>query len=154
MQFRRDFDATFSCEDPPRVVNLVGVDQQTWYPEIPCTQYQSQLELHEDEERMNFWACIPLENQWYESRNGMTCGGPINTSTLRLNHGNPCVFPLWVELTNQGDLVFEFDETLFLEPNCGIHYCFGEVPVTVNVRAVPRWNVTSPQPDRSSPESP
>jgi hypothetical protein len=157
IQFRQDVDGTGFCDEPTRVVHWDGIIQQTWYPEMPCTQYESRLELQEDEERMNFWSCIPLQQHYFDYASGMSCTGPLNISDLYLVDGIPCFFPDWVELTHQGEGVFEIDETLFLEPACtqftGLG-CTVAVPVSVYVRAVPRWDVTTSQSKEGSPQSP
>ena len=93
---------------------------------------------------MTFVACEPWQRETYEFRSGMTCSGPLDVERTFWVDAVPCLFPIWVELTHQGEGVFEIDETLLLDLNCtwtwgGPDPCTTKFPVSVFVRAGPRW---------------
>jgi hypothetical protein len=139
VQYRRDWDRHQECDEPLRWENSTGIEQWTWLAENPCPEHHGPaLEILENEEQAHFWACLPLNHEFSENMGGRDCSGPWNISNNYVAQGNPCIFPDWLELTHQGDGVFEIDETLLLEPYCDPHACTTQVPVTVYVRAVYR----------------
>jgi hypothetical protein len=138
IEYFRDSHISVNCEDPPRVEEWQEIDKRDWNSMARCSQEDFGLYLNENEQDMEFWACMPPVADVYELRRGTTCYGSLDSERNYVEQAVPCLFPYKVALTHQGNGVFETMKTLALEPICGPLPCAESFPVSVFVRAVYR----------------